>query len=87
MNKLKKWACRFWAMLFVGCFAANLVAQDDFVAIENTSFRMSNHERYDLKGMQMWYAPLLAQKGEFGDRQRLIRYTEKLRYKLHSCLP
>lgn len=34
MNKLKKWACRFWAMLFVGCFAANLVAQDDFVAIE-----------------------------------------------------
>lgn len=86
MNKLKKWACRFWAMLFVGCFAANLVAQDDFVAIENTSFRMSNHERYDLKGMQMWYAPLLAQKGEFGDRQRLITELDTLKNLGINCI-
>ena len=59
-------------ILLVFSLFFNVVLAGDFISVRNSHFyKPKSDTPYYFIGTNMWYAPILASKGEFGNRQRL----------------
>ena len=70
---------RYLLSLMLVCCATAAAAQP-FVTVHGTSLRSPFHEgtAYRFCGTNMWYATLLARKGDTGNRERLHRELDRL---------
>ena len=86
MKILNRFTYRIATLFFALSILPRLMAQPDLVRVKDASFCTPNNQPYLLQGMQMWYAPRLAQRGAQGNRQRLNAELDSLKQLGVNCL-
>lgn len=75
------------AVWCLSCFdSMQALAQSSFVTIEDATLTVQGGKSFLIKGTQMWYAPLLATKGSFEDKERLCAELDSLNALGVNCI-
>lgn len=81
---------KVWLILVVCCLlcldSVQALAQASFVTVEDGALMEQGGEVFGIKGMQMWYAPLLATKGSFENKERLKTELDSLKALGVNCI-
>lgn len=77
-------------ILMVWCLSSlnstRVLAQSSFITVEDAAMKDQSGELFVIKGMQMWYAPLLATKGSFENKERLKTELDSLKTLGVNCI-
>lgn len=63
-----------------------VLAQSSFITVEDAAMKDQSGELFVIKGMQMWYAPLLATQGPFENKERLKTELDSLKALGVNCI-
>lgn len=77
-------------ILMVWCLSSlhstRVLAQPSFITVEDAALKDQRGELFVIKGMQMWYAPLLATQSSFENKERLKTELDSLQALGVNCI-